>query len=34
MGNKILRPDPMDQFAPFHDDQKCYLKEKYENLSD
>jgi hypothetical protein len=34
MGNKILRPDPMDQFAPFNDDQKRYLKDKYENLCD
>lgn len=26
MGNKQLRPDPTDPFAPFGDDQKAYLK--------
>lgn len=34
MGNKILRPDPLDQFAPFNDDQKVYLRDKYDNLCD
>jgi hypothetical protein len=34
MGNKQLRPDPTDPFAPFGDDQKAYLKEKYESLCD
>lgn len=34
MGNKTLRPDSMDPFAPFSDDQKGYLKEKYSTLCD
>jgi hypothetical protein len=29
MGNKTLRPDPTDPFAPFNDDQKSYLKDKF-----
>jgi len=29
MGNKVLRPDLTDPFAPFSDDQKVYLKDKY-----
>ena len=32
MGNKLLRPDPTDPFAPFNDDQKSYLHAKFESL--
>ena len=32
MGNKVLRPDPSNPFAPFNDDQKSYLKDKFDFL--
>lgn len=34
MGNKILRPSPIESLAGFNDDQLSYLNEKFEILCD
>lgn len=34
MGNKILRPNDLEPFSGFNDDQIGYLRDKFELLSD